>query len=70
MKKVLPSCCFRCCSFPCCPAEEAKTPTEVSIVGEMFCINGEPTFKGRIWNGYKIEGLLPNSRMVQGILTT
>ena len=41
--------------------------TKVSIVGNQFIINGEPTFKGRFWNGYKIEGLLPNSRMVQGI---
>jgi hypothetical protein len=47
--------------------KKRKSQTEVSIVGEMFYINGEPTFKGRIWNGYKIEGLLPNSRMVQGI---
>lgn len=37
------------------------------IKGEQFYINGKPTFKGRYWNGYKIEGLLPNSRMVQGI---
>jgi hypothetical protein len=41
--------------------------TKVSIVGNQFFVNGEPTFKGREWNGYKIEGLLPNSRMVQGI---
>ena len=41
--------------------------TVVSIVGEEFYINGSPTFKGRTWKGYKIEGLLPNSRMVNGI---
>jgi hypothetical protein len=41
--------------------------TEVTIVGEQFYINGEPTFKGRTYNGMKVEGLLPNSRMVQGI---
>ena len=41
--------------------------TEVSIEGEQFFVNGEPTYKGRIWNGHKIEGLLMNSRMVQGI---
>ncbi|MEZ4903657.1 MAG: hypothetical protein R2822_18810 [Spirosomataceae bacterium] len=34
---------------------------------KKFYINGKPTFKGRTWNGYEIEGLLPNSRMVQGI---
>ena len=41
--------------------------TTVSISGEKFLINGEPTFKGKTWKGYKLEGLLPNSRMVQGI---
>ncbi|MBI5010161.1 MAG: hypothetical protein HZB98_11065 [Bacteroidia bacterium] len=41
--------------------------TEVEIIGEKFFINGKPTYEGRIWNGYKIEGLLMNSRMVQGI---
>jgi hypothetical protein len=44
-----------------------KIKTEVTIIGEDFYINGEPTLKGRIWNGYRIEGLLPNSRMVNGI---
>ncbi|MFN8346880.1 MAG: hypothetical protein U0X91_17900 [Spirosomataceae bacterium] len=44
-----------------------KRMTQVSIKGEQFYINGRPTFKGRVWNGHKIEGLLPNSRMVQGI---
>jgi len=39
----------------------------VSIKGEQFCINGEPSYKGRSWQGNKIEGLLMNSRMVQGI---
>lgn len=41
--------------------------TEVRIEGEQFLVNGEPTYKGRVWNGHKIEGLLMNSRMVQGI---
>jgi hypothetical protein len=41
--------------------------TTLSIVGDQFFVNGEPTFKSREWNGFKIEGLLPNSRMVQGI---
>jgi len=45
-------------------------PTEkpvVDIEGDKFLINGIPTFEGRTWNGYEIEGLLPNSRMVNGI---
>jgi hypothetical protein len=47
--------------------EKRKSKTEVTVVGEQFYINGEPTCKGRMYNGMKIEGLLPNSRMVQGI---
>jgi hypothetical protein len=41
--------------------------TRVSIEGTRFMINGEPTYKGRYWKGSRIEGLLLNSRMVQGI---
>ena len=41
--------------------------TIVEIRGEKFFINGEPTYKGRVWNGCPIEGLLLNARMVQGI---
>ncbi|UZR97010.1 hypothetical protein [Chondrinema litorale] len=41
--------------------------TIVSIKENQFYINGEPTYKGRYWNGNKIEGLLFNSRMVQGV---
>jgi len=46
---------------------EGPGKTEVSIKGEQFLINGKPTYEGRTWNGHKIEGLLMNSRMVQGI---
>jgi len=47
----------------------AKKPpkTVVSIEGEKFMINGKLTYKGRSWQGHSIEGLLMNSRMVQGI---
>ena len=41
--------------------------TTVSIRGDKFYINGKPTFEGRTWNGFPVEGLLPNSRMVQGV---
>ncbi len=47
------------------PASGARK-TVVSIRGDAFCINGAPTYAGRTWNGKKIEGLLLNSRMVQG----
>jgi hypothetical protein len=48
-------------------ADEPARMTEVAIEGEAFLINGHPTYAGRTWNGYKIEGLLFNSRMVQAI---
>lgn len=41
--------------------------TTVSIEGQSFLINGKPTYEGRSYKGMKIEGLLMNSRMVQGI---
>ncbi|MEI8085342.1 MAG: hypothetical protein WCG93_03895 [Paludibacter sp.] len=41
--------------------------TIVSIKDNQFYINAKPTYPGRYWNNYKIEGLLLNSRMVQGI---
>jgi hypothetical protein len=41
--------------------------TVVEIRNNKFSINGTPTLKGRTWQGCSIEGLLPNSRMVQGI---
>jgi hypothetical protein len=41
--------------------------TSVSIQGEQFFINDQITYKDRYWKGNKIEGLLFNSRMVQGI---
>ena len=49
-------------------ARGKDTPqTVVTIQGEKFLINGIPTYQGRSWNGYPVEGLLMNSRMVQGI---
>ena len=41
--------------------------TAVSIHEDAFHINGQPTYEGRRYQGKKIEGLLMNSRMVQGI---
>jgi hypothetical protein len=48
-------------------APSVQRRTTVSIVGEAVQLNGEPTYKGRTWRGNRIEGLLFNSRMVQGI---
>lgn len=41
--------------------------TRVEIIGEQFFINGKPTYEKRYWKNHRIEGLLFNSRMVQGI---
>jgi hypothetical protein len=53
-------------------SEAVQRRTHVEIVDHMFYINGTPTYPGRVWiaptgEHYKIEGLLMNSRMVQGI---
>ncbi len=49
----------------------ARTPdpgqTTIGIRGEQFFIDGKPTYEGRAWRGFRIEGLLMNSRMVQGV---
>ena len=41
--------------------------TSVSITDDAFYINGEITYPGRSYEGHKVEGLLMNTRMVQGI---
>jgi len=41
--------------------------TEVTIRGDAFLINGRPTYAGRVFEGKRIEGLLMNVRVVQGI---
>ena len=49
------------------PATAAPPDTTVTILGGKFYINGRPTLEGKLWRGHSLEGLLPNSRMVQGI---
>ena len=50
------------------PATTRSIPkTTVTIEGDKFLLNGRPTYEGRTWKGKKIEGLMMNSRMVQGI---
>ena len=49
------------------PQPAAARRTTVAIDGDRFLINGRPTYEGRTWQGKRIEGLLMNSRMVQGI---
>jgi hypothetical protein len=44
-----------------------KRSTVVSINNEDFYINGKITYQGVSWKNVRIEGLLMNSRMVQGI---
>lgn len=45
----------------------APSRTEIAIDGDAFRINGRYTYAGRSFKEKKIEGLLLNSRMVQGI---
>jgi hypothetical protein len=47
--------------------KEPVRKTDVTIQGESFHINGQPTYQGRMWKDRRIEGLLFNSRMVQAI---
>jgi len=46
---------------------QKSSHTTVTINEDQFFINGKPTYEKRYWKGNKIEGLLLNSRMVQGI---
>ncbi len=52
---------------PAADSEPSPGKTEVSIQRDAFRINGRPTYEGRTWKGRKIEGLLLNSRMIQGL---
>ena len=63
-RKLLP---FFLSIVACFVVANLSAQTIVEIRGEEFFINGEPTYKGRVWNGCQIEGLLLNARMVQGI---
>ena len=49
------------------PAQRTARRTTVAIRDDAFLIDGRPTYAGRSWQGPRIEGLLMNSRMVQGI---
>ncbi len=46
---------------------QKQRKTTVEIKADQFYINGTITYEKRYWNGFRIEGLLMNSRMVQGI---
>ena len=65
MKSVLAILVFLIIAVPVIHAQKKKTV--VSIRGDEFYINDKPTYEGRYWKGNKIQGLLMNSRMVQGI---
>jgi hypothetical protein len=40
--------------------------TAITIINDAFYINEKITYPGRLYQGHKLEGLLLNSRMVQG----
>ncbi len=46
--------------------QSGSRQTELAIDGDRFLLNGKPTYAGRSWRGHKVEGLLMNTRMVQG----
>jgi len=48
-------------------SEAYKPKTILTIRHDNFYINNEITLKGRSFDSISLEGLLPNSRMVQGI---
>ena len=64
-KLISPAIIFLMLIVPSCKNHNSNTI--VTIKGEEFFINGKPTYEGRYWKGIKIQGLLMNSRMVQGI---
>jgi hypothetical protein len=39
--------------------------TEIDITGEEFVLDGKPTYSGRTFEGYRVQGLLFNVRAVQ-----
>jgi hypothetical protein len=56
-----------CLATNCLSKTDHQPRTVVTIQEENFYINGEITLKGRSLGAISLEGLLPNSRMVQGI---
>ena len=48
-------------------AQPPRRQTALSLRGDQFLINGRLTYPGRTFEGMRIEGLLLNSRMIQGI---
>lgn len=48
-------------------AAAAERHTVVSIDGRAFYVDGRPTYAGRTLRGMKVEGLLLNARLVQGV---
>lgn len=46
---------------------EYNPETKLEVRGNKFYLDGVPVYKGKTWEGNDIEGLLFNSRMVQGI---
>lgn len=67
MKKIITLLFVFVAMFTAISVNAQKRKTVVTIENDKFFINNKPTLQGKTWNGYPIEGLLPNSRMVQAI---
>lgn len=52
---------------PVLQAAKRRHNTEVAIRKDGFLINGRPTYRHRTYQARKVEGLLMNERLVQGI---
>ncbi|MBP1666602.1 MAG: hypothetical protein H6Q23_1462, partial [Bacteroidetes bacterium] len=67
MKNKLTSIIFLCIVITSCKNDPPPRQTTVEIREDKFYINGEPTYEGVKLDTLVIEGLLLNSRMVQGV---
>ncbi len=68
--KILAGCFIGSILFTSTPGSFAGMPprkTVITIKGEDFYINNTITLKNKSYNSMRLEGLLPNSRMVQGV---
>ena len=54
-------------AIPAADAPAAPRHTSVAIVADEFYLNGKPTYAGHSWRGHKLQGLLLNARLVQGV---
>jgi len=67
MKNKLIPIILLCILITSCKNDPPPRQTSVEIREDMFYVNGKPTYEGVKLDTLMIEGLLLNSRMVQGV---